>query len=98
MQLPHFHVHVHVEDVKIIIKLTLITKVHLFWSTLYNYVTMRGTKHIKFATDRQAKQIHQYENIKGKLYMTNTSICYTKTCRVKQLTPNYISIQGVPYM
>jgi len=29
---------------------------------------MHGTGHIKFANAQQAKQIHQYKNIKQKLY------------------------------
>jgi hypothetical protein len=42
---------------------------------------------------KQAKQIFQYKNIKIKLYKNNAAIWYNKTCRIKQLTPNYINIR-----
>jgi CO/xanthine dehydrogenase Mo-binding subunit len=97
MQLPHFDVHVHVEDVKIVIKLRFISKVH-YVGLHYLIISECATQKIEFATARQAKQIYQCENIKGKLYIINTPMCYNKTYRQKQLIPNYIYIQGVPYM
>jgi hypothetical protein len=39
------------------------------------------------------EQTHQYKNIKTKLYKNNAAIWYNKTCRMKQLTPSYISIK-----
>jgi len=48
---------------------------------------------IKFGNAKQAKQTHQYTNIKIKLYKTNAEIWYNKTCRLKQLKPNNISIK-----
>ena len=42
---------------------------------MYNYIAMHGAK-----------------NIKEKLYKTNAAVWYKKkTCRQKQLTPNFIS-------
>jgi hypothetical protein len=54
---------------------------------------MYGTNNIKFINDRQAKEIHQYQNIKNKLHKTNAAIWYNKMCRQLQLTPKYISIK-----
>jgi len=51
-----------------------------------------NTRTIKFGNAKQAKQTHQYKNIKTKLYKTNAAIWYNKTCRLKQLTPKYIFI------
>ena len=38
-------------------------------------------------------EVYAYKNIKRKLYKTNAAIWFNKTCRVKQLTPNYINIK-----
>jgi hypothetical protein len=54
---------------------------------------MHGQPNIKFGTAQQAEQIHRYKNIKTKVYKTNAAIWYNKTCRLKHLTPNYISIK-----
>jgi len=54
---------------------------------------MHGHTNIKFIKAKQAKGIHLYKNIKRKLYRTNAAVWYNKTCRDKQLTPNYISIK-----
>jgi hypothetical protein len=54
---------------------------------------MHGQQNIKFCTAKQAKQIYKYKNIKTKLYKNNAAIWYNKTCRMKQVTPGYISIK-----
>jgi hypothetical protein len=38
---------------------------------------------VKFIDARQAKEIYQYQNIKIKLYRTDTAVWYNKTCRDK---------------
>jgi hypothetical protein len=48
---------------------------------------------VKCIDAKQAKEIHQYQNIKRRLYRTNAAVWYNKTCRDKQLTPKYISIR-----
>jgi hypothetical protein len=53
---------------------------------------MHGSMDVKFIDAKQAKELHQFKNIKRKLYRTNAAIWYNKTCRDKQLTPKYISI------
>jgi len=47
----------------------------------------------KFCNAKQTKLTHHYKNIKTKLYKNNAAIWYNKTCRKKQLTPNYICIK-----
>jgi len=54
---------------------------------------MHGQPNVKICTAKQAKQIFQYKKIKIKLYKNNAAIWYNKTCRIKQLTPNYINIR-----
>jgi len=51
---------------------------------------MHGQPNIKICIAKQAKQIIQYKKIKIKLYKNNSAIWYNKTCKIKQLTPNYI--------
>ena len=41
---------------------------------------MNGTVNVKFVDAKQAKEIYQYKNIKGKLYKTNAAIWYNKIC------------------
>lgn len=53
---------------------------------------MQGPQNMKFINAQQAKQIYRYKKIKEKLYKTNAAIWYNKSCKNKQLTPNYISI------
>jgi len=48
---------------------------------------------MKFCNAKQAKQAHQYKNIKTELYKNNAVIWYNKTCRLKKLSPNYINIK-----
>jgi len=48
---------------------------------------------IKFINAKQATEIQAYKNTKRKLYKTNAAISFNKTCRDKQLTPNYINIK-----
>ena len=50
-------------------------------------------QNIKICIAKQAKQIFQYKKIKIKLYKNDAAIWYNKTCRIKQLTPNYINIR-----
>jgi len=54
---------------------------------------MHSPKNVKFINAQQAKQIHQYKEIKEKLYKTNAATWYNTTCRQKQLTPSYMSIK-----
>jgi hypothetical protein len=54
---------------------------------------MLGQKNITFCNAKQAKQVHQYKNIKTKLYKNNVAVWYNKTCRLKQLSPSYINIK-----
>jgi hypothetical protein len=48
---------------------------------------------VKFVDAKEAKGIQKYNNIKQKLYRMIAAVCYNKTCRDKQLTPNYIAIK-----
>jgi len=50
-------------------------------------------ENVKFINAQQAKQIYHFKNIKERLYKTNASVWYNKTCRQLQLTPFYISIK-----
>jgi hypothetical protein len=54
---------------------------------------MHGQQNIKFCIAKQAKQTYKYKNIKIKLYKNNAAIWYNKICRMKQITPGYISIK-----
>jgi len=54
---------------------------------------MHGHTKVKFINAKQAKEAHQYRNTKEKLYKTNAAISYNKSCREKQLTPNYTSVK-----
>jgi len=54
---------------------------------------MHGQPSVKICTAEQAKNIHQYKNNKLKLHKTNAAIWYNKSCRMKGLTPKYISIK-----
>ena len=54
---------------------------------------MHGQPNIKICSAKQTKQIFQYKKIKIKLYKNNAAIWYNKTCRIRQLTPNYVSIR-----
>jgi len=54
---------------------------------------MHGLTNLKICVAKQAKLIFQYKKIKIKLYKTNAAIWFNKTCRIKQLTPNYIKIR-----
>jgi hypothetical protein len=48
---------------------------------------------IKFINAKQTTEMHPYKNTRRKLYKTNAAIWFNKTCRDKQLTPNYINIK-----
>jgi hypothetical protein len=54
---------------------------------------MHGLTNLKICIAKQAKQIFHYKKIKIKLYKNNVAIWFNKTCRIKQLTPNYIKIR-----
>jgi hypothetical protein len=54
---------------------------------------MHGNTKLKFSDAKQARHIHNYKNIKRKLYRTNPAIWYNEICRQKQLTPSYINIR-----
>ena len=59
-----------------------------------SHTTMHGSMNVKFINAKQATEVHAYKNIKRKLYKTNAAIWFNKTCRDKQLTPNYINIKA----
>ena len=44
---------------------------------------MHGRKNIKLINAEQAKPVHQYKDIKIKLYKNNAAIWYNKTCTVR---------------
>jgi hypothetical protein len=48
-------------------------------------MAMHGPENVKFVNAQQAKQIHQYNNIKEKLYKTNAAIWYNKTYRQRKV-------------
>jgi hypothetical protein len=54
---------------------------------------MHGMNNIKFINPKQAKEIHQYKNLKVKLHKANAAIWYNKMCKQLQLTPQYFSIK-----
>ena len=54
---------------------------------------MHGHTDIKFACAKQAKDAHAYKNTKRRLYRTTAAIWFNKTCKIKQLTPTYMSIK-----
>ena len=54
---------------------------------------MHGQTKIKFTCAKQAKPIHEYKNIKRRLLKTIAAIWYNKTCKNRQISPNYISIR-----
>jgi len=54
---------------------------------------MHGLTNLKICVAKQAKLIFQYKKIKIKLHKINAAIWFNKTCRIKQLTPNYIKIR-----
>jgi hypothetical protein len=60
---------------------------------LYLNNNQHGMRNIKFANDKQAKEIDLYENIRTKLQKTKAAIWYDKTCKQLQLSPNCIHIQ-----
>jgi hypothetical protein len=55
---------------------------------------MHGQPNMKICSAKQTKQIFQYKKIKIKLYKNNAAIWYNKTCKIKQLTPNYVNIES----
>ena len=46
-----------------------------------------------FINAKQAIEIRAYKDTKRKLYKMNAAILFNKTCRDKELTPNYINIK-----
>ena len=53
---------------------------------------MRGQQNIKICNAKQAKEVYQYKNFEIKLYKNNAAIWYNKTCRIKQPTLTYLSL------
>jgi len=41
---------------------------------------MHGPMNIKFVDAKQAKEIYQYKNVKGKLYKTSAAIWHNEIC------------------
>jgi hypothetical protein len=58
---------------------------------------MHGSINIKFINVKKAIDIHAYKNTKRKLYKTNAAIWFNKTCRNKELTPNYTRVPTQPW-
>jgi hypothetical protein len=54
---------------------------------------MHGMNNIQFINAKQAKEIHQYKNLKVKLHKASAAILYNKMCKQLQLTPKYFSIK-----
>jgi hypothetical protein len=54
---------------------------------------MHSTKSLKFVNAKQASIIYEYKNIRRKLYKTNAAIWFNKTCRLKEIKPNYTGIR-----
>jgi hypothetical protein len=54
---------------------------------------MHGLTNPKFISANQAGVIHAYRNVKRKLHKTMAAIWFNKTCRDKELRPNYINIK-----
>jgi hypothetical protein len=54
---------------------------------------MHGQMNIKYACAKQAKEFFTYKNIKRRLYRTTATIWFNKTCRLKHLTPTFMSIK-----
>ena len=54
---------------------------------------MHGTTDLKFINAKQAGDIYVYKNIKQNLHKTITAMWFNKTCREKDLKPNYINIR-----
>jgi len=50
-------------------------------------------KNLKFINAKQAKNAYEYKNTKRKLYRTIAAIWFNKTCREKEIKPNYIHIK-----
>jgi len=48
---------------------------------------MHGLPNLKICIEKQAKQIFHYKEIKIKLYKTNATIWFNKTCRINPLNP-----------
>jgi hypothetical protein len=54
---------------------------------------IHGQQNVKFTNAQQVQPVHKYRGIKEKLHKTNAAIWLNKTCKCKQLTPNYIAIK-----
>jgi hypothetical protein len=54
---------------------------------------MHGQKDIKLHNAEEAKSVYQYKNTKIKSCKNNAAIWYNKTCRTRQITPNYANIK-----
>ena len=56
-------------------------------------IILQYVNDIKLIDAQQAEGIHNYKNIKEKLYKYKAAIWYNKTCRQKNLITNYINIK-----
>jgi hypothetical protein len=54
---------------------------------------MCGAMNVKCVNAEQAGGIYKFRNIKQKLHKTIAAIWYNKTCREKNIKPNYINIR-----
>jgi hypothetical protein len=53
---------------------------------------MHGDR-IKIVDAKQARQLYNLKNTRGKLLRTNATIWFNKMCRMRQMKPNYINIK-----
>jgi hypothetical protein len=52
---------------------------------LQDYAGMHDQQNIKYGKAKQAKQTHQYKNIKTKLYKTNAAVWYNLRNEINML-------------
>jgi len=56
-------------------------------------ITMYGIINLKFINAKQAGEVYEYRNTKQKLYRTIAAIWYNKSCRDRNIKPNYVNIR-----
>jgi hypothetical protein len=54
---------------------------------------MHGMRNQKFINAKQATDVYEYSNTKRRLHRTVAAIWFNKTCREKEIEPNYILIK-----
>ena len=56
-------------------------------------ITMYGTMNPKFINAKQAGEVYEYRNTKQKLQRTIAALWYNKSCRDRNIKPNYVNIR-----